>query len=99
MQTELSSIMTTQAVLMTKIDHIRELVEKQNGRVGKLETNLESHKGDTDEKIAALETRVTNGEKDDIRNKSWLGGLAAGVGAVAALGIDKVSEILKGFGS
>jgi hypothetical protein len=97
MQTELTTILTNQAVLMTKIDHIRELVEKQNGRVGKLETNLETSKGEIDTRITAVEGRVTEGEKADIKSKAWLSGLAAGVGAIAAFSLDKVSDILKGF--
>ncbi len=98
MQTELTTILTNQAVLMTKIDHVRELVEKQNGRVGKLETNLEESKDETDKRITAVEARVTDGEKNDIRNKAWLGGVAAGIGAVAAMGVDKITGLLKGFG-
>lgn len=88
MQTELTTILTNQAVLMTKIDHIRELVEKQNGRVGKLETRCD-----------VIEDRVTDGEKADVKNKAWLSGLAAGIGAIAAFSLDKVTDILKGFGS
>lgn len=88
MQTELTTILTNQAVLMTKIDHIRELVEKQNGRVSKLETRCDG-----------IEERVTDGEKADVKNKAWLSGLAAGIGAIAAFSVDKVSDILKGFGT
>lgn len=82
MQTEITTLLTQQAVLLTEMKHVRELVEKQNGRVGKLETRVDE-----------VEDRVTEGEKSDIKTKAWLSGLAAGIGAVAALGVEKLYKL------
>jgi hypothetical protein len=84
MQDQITTLLTQQAVLLTEMKHVRELVEKQNGRVGKLE-----------ERCTTIEGRVTNTEKDDIRQKSWMAGVAAGIGAVAAIGVDKFFKLFE----
>lgn len=87
MQNELTSILTNQAVLLTNVEHIKQLLEKQNGRVAKLE-----------DRAIKIEERITATEKDDIKQKAWFSGVAAGIGAIAAVGIDKVVKLFEGLG-
>lgn len=82
MQSEITTLLTQQAVLLTKMEHVRELIEKQNGRVKTLETRVDE-----------VEDRVTEGEKSDIKTKAWLSGLAAGIGAFAAIGVEKLYKL------
>jgi hypothetical protein len=85
-QSQLNTLVTNQAVLLTNVQHIRELIEKQDGRVGEIE-----------KKISGMDERIISGEKDDIKNKAWLSGVAAGIGAVAAFGLESVMKFLKGL--
>lgn len=79
-----TQILIAQQVTNTELGHIRSLLEKQNGRVAKLE-----------ERVDDVEDRVTQGEISDVKSKAWLSGVAAGVGAVAAMGVDKVFKFFE----
>lgn len=81
-----TQILVTQGIVLTELGHIKTLLEKQNGRVSKLEDRYDS-----------IEDRVAEGEKTDVKNKAYLGGIAATIGAVAAVGVDKVSKIIGGW--
>jgi len=81
-----TKILVTQQVIVTEIGHIKQLLEKQNGRVGKLE-----------DRCKTIEDRVTNTEKDGIKQKAWFGGMAAGIGAVVAIGAEKVTKFFQGL--
>lgn len=84
---QLEAAIKQERIIVT-LANIESLLVKQNGRVGKLE-----------ERAKELEDRVTNSEKADIQQKAWLSGVAAGIGAVAALGVDKVFKFVSGLGA